>query len=219
MIRRAAWVAVCALALVPGTAAAQDGRVEVRAGGGWLGSIPVGARPATLTGPTGLPFTLFSTETALGAAPHAVMAIGVGVASFVDIEVRGSYGRPKLTTRIADDAEGIGAVAVSETVHEFLVAAVAVVHPSAWRVGPRTGLFVSGGAGYMRHLHAGNGYAEGGRVYLAGGGAAVRLGGGGRLKAIGVRVDGGVAVRTGAAVLDHSTDASPLAGASLYLRF
>ncbi len=217
----ARWTIVCAvaIALAPSAASAQDGRVAVTLGGGWGGAASLGARDATLTAADGSPFTLFTTETRIERAPFVTASVGVGVSRLLDVEVRGSYGRPSLSTRVTHDAEGADDAVAAEPVHEFTVAAVAVIHPGAWHFGSRGSWFASGGAGYLRHLHGGGGYAAGGRLYLAGGGLIYRLGGGsGWVKATGLRVDAGVSVRAGAAALDH-VSVAPLAGAAFYVRF
>jgi opacity protein-like surface antigen len=213
-------IACAALALTPAAASAQPpGRLAVVVGGGWTGAASLGIQTATLTANDGSPYTLFTTDTTLGAEPFTAVSIGVGLVRMLDVEMRGSYGRPDLVARTAGDAEGADAVAATEAVREFTLAAVARIHPAAWRLGMRAALFASGGAGYLRHLHEDDGYAVGGRVYLAGGGLTYRLGGGsGRVKDAGLRFDGGVIVRAGPAALDRAR-AAPLAAAALYLHF
>jgi hypothetical protein len=218
MRRRMAAVWVALAALGPAAAHAQ-GRIAFTIGGGVAGAASLGRRDATLTGNSGAPYSLFTTDTSIDAGGFAAASVGVALTRTLDVEARGTYGRPDLTAHVAGDAEGAPAVDASEPVHEFTIAAVARVHPARWRLGSRAGLFASGGAGYLRHLHEGSGYAVDGRLYLAGGGLTYRLGGGsGRLKDAGLRFDGGVLVRAGDPVIEHSA-AAPFAGASLYLRF
>jgi len=216
--RRMVAVCVALAALVPAAAHAQ-GRVALAFGGGVAGTASLGTQDATLTGNTGSPYSLFTTDTGIDAAPFAAASIGLALTRALDVDVRGTYGRPDLTAHIAGDAEDAPAADAGEPVHEFTIAVLARVHPAAWRLGSRAALFASGGAGYLRHLHEGSGYAVGGRLYLAGGGLTYRLGGGsGRLTDAGLRFDGGVLVRAGAPVIDRAA-AAPFAGAALYLRF
>jgi hypothetical protein len=217
-VRGRAALAAALIALMPAAAGAQGGRVQVGLGVARMGSVSLGSTAATLTGNGGPPLTLFSVETGIDSAVGGAVTLGVRVWPAVDVEVRGSYGRPELTARTSGDAEGAEPAEVGDRLREFTVAGLVVVCPAAWRVGPRAGLFAAGGVGFLRHLHEGEGLVEDGRVYLAGGGVMVRLAGGsGGPRTAGLRFDAGLAARTGAAA--RRTVVAPLVGASFYVRF
>jgi hypothetical protein len=212
--KSAALLAVVVLCARPARA---QGRIELAAGVSRVGSADLGGGAATLTEADGGAFNLFSTNRRLTAATFLVSRVGVRIAPFLDLEARGAFGEPTLSVRVAQDIEGASPVQAVDEVREFSIAAVAVVHPERWRIGRRIGLFASAGAGYLRDLHEGSTLAQGGRIYLAGGGLTYGLTRGPTWQT-GLRLDGGVVVRTGPAMFD-ARRASPLVGASFFARF
>ncbi len=213
-------VLVAIVALASGVARAQDGRIEASVGLGRLGGASLGRADAALTTGGGGTFRLFATDTHLESATFAAASIGWRFSPLLGIDVRGTYGRPALRVHLGDDAEGAAPADASERLREYALDALLVVHPSRWRIGARAALFASLGAGYVRHLHEGESLADDGRRYLVGGGIKYELSGPvGPAAAAGLRLDGGLAVRSGLQVLDEGAHATPIVAGSFFLRF
>ena len=140
----------------------------------------------------------------------------------IDVEAAGTYRRSDLTTHIASDVETSNApIAATLRVQQFTIGGAALWNLSAPRLGPRTALFLRGGAGLERHLEDGGKRIVDGPAIEAGGGVKYRLASRARgwWRGIGARADVFAIVRGGAVTLDNRAHVSPGVGVSMYLRF
>jgi hypothetical protein len=169
--------AICAA--TSDTAFAQTGgerpvrRIEVSAGGGFLGGGDLGEQPAALrANSTGAPapFNLFTTSSRFDGARFVEARLGYALTRRFAAEASFVFGQPELRTSIRDDIENAPALSVAERVDQYFVDATVIVMLDALRIGSRTVPFASAGAGYLRQLHEGQTLIETGQVYHVGGG-------------------------------------------------
>jgi hypothetical protein len=174
MTRLLAIVAVLAaapaVAQTPG--AARIGRVEVDAGGGWLGGAHLGAVDANLRAATATPtsFRLFSVDSRFAAAPTIHVKAGYSLSRRFGVEGGLTFSHPELRASISNDAEAAPPIAVAERIDQYGIDAGLVVMIRELAIGGRTLPFASGGAGYLRQLHEGQTVVEQGHFLYAGGG-------------------------------------------------
>ena len=168
-------------------------RLDVSAGGGWLGGAQLGTADADLRANTSPaePLRLFSTATRMAGAPSIHADVGFAFTRRWGIEGGVLMNRPELRTSVSADAEGAPAITVAERIDQYVVEGRVVVMLEEMRLGQRTIPFATAGAGYLRQLHAGRTVIEEGHVYHAGGGVKHWLftRAQGVLKAAGVRID------------------------------
>jgi hypothetical protein len=203
-------------------APSMTGKIEVSAGGVWMGRLMFNGRDANEATGSGGTFRLFSTSTELGSVSGIAARIGVNVVRAVDLELSGTYGTPELRARIASDAETSEAPVIATVpVRQFtFVGAVAWYLPVP-RLGSRARLFVRGGIGSVRQLEDRDRRIVDGRTFEAGGGLKYVLvsRSTGWWKGAGARIDVLAVVRGKAVALDGRAHVLPALGASLYLRF
>jgi hypothetical protein len=164
-------------------AALRPGHVVVAVGGAWLGRDALGAvraetRQAALQTTSPPPFTLFDTESELGAAIGLDGALTMAITPGWAVEVRGSMRSPTLTTTITGDAEATGTFTATEEVAEYVIDASVLYHPGWGALGSRTRLYLLGGGGYLRQLHDSDALVETGSTVHVGAGARLWLAGG-----------------------------------------
>src|SRR5207248_2905252 len=138
------------------------GRIELSAGASRIGTQTYGSADATETTGTGSTSRLFTTSAELGSAPAFDLRVGVRLAGTLVVEADASYARPELRVTIGSDVEGAAGVTAIERIQQFTVGGGATWYvPTANRLVP----FVTGGAGYLRQLHAGALLVDTGRYY------------------------------------------------------
>jgi hypothetical protein len=175
--------ATTAAAQTEAPAALRPGHLVIAVGGGWLGSDALGAvraetRQATAGTTTPPPFTLFDTESELGAGIGVDGALTMAITRGWAVELRGNMRTPTLTTTITGDAEAPGTVTATEEVAEYVFDASALYHPGWGAIGTRTRIYMLGGAGYLRQLHDDDALVESGATAHLGAGARLWLAGG-----------------------------------------
>jgi hypothetical protein len=182
-------LAAAVVTLSAGAAAAQPmaalrpGHVVFGLGGGWVGADTLGTvRAATRASAPGTtsppPALLFDTSSRLGAAPAAEASVTIAITPAWAVEVRGTIGRPTLTTTITNDVEATGTFTATTEVAEYVVDASVLYHPRWAAIGRRVrGYFVAGG-GYLRQLYDRDALVETGTTAHAGAGARWWLVGG-----------------------------------------
>lgn len=193
------------LSVIPAYAQTLDARrvrrVEVDAGGGWLGGAGLGSADANLraSDPARRSFRLFTTGSRFAPTPTFHVKAGFAVNRRIGVEGGLLFSRPDIRTSVSADVEGAPAVTVAERVDQYVVDANVVIMLTELGLGGRTIPFVAGGAGYLRKLHEGLTLVEQGRVYHAGGGVKHWLLARDRgvVSAAGVRADAGLYLMSG----------------------
>jgi len=174
MTRLLAIVAVLAAApaLAQTPNAARIGRVEVDAGGGWLGGTQLGSIDANLRAATATPtpFRLFSVDSRFAAAPTVHLKAGYALSRRFVVEGGLTLSHPELRASVSSDAEAAPPITVAERIDQYGIDAGLVVMIRELAIGGRTLPFVMGGAGYLRQLHEGQTVVEQGHFFHAGGG-------------------------------------------------
>ena len=191
-------------------------RIELTAGGMWSPGFETGSRTAGLTrGGRADLFELFTSDGEVNGFPGLHARIGFRLARAVSIEGGVRVAKPKLSYRLAGDAESAADETATETLSHYVFDGSLSYHVlRAAFAGGRGVPFVSGGGGYVRELHEGNQLVETGREYHGTAGVNYWLGTGRRRA--GLRVEAGVSVRDGGFDPREGTRALPivLAGAT-----
>jgi hypothetical protein len=198
-------IAITLAATLPASAQTADppraGRVEVDAGGGWLGGARLGAVDANLRAATIAPsaFRLFSVDSRAAAAPTFHLRAGYALTRRFGLEGGLTLSHPELRASITDDAEAAPPITIAERIDQYGVDAGLVVMIRELALGARTLPFVSGGAGYLRQLHEGQTVVEEGHFVHAGGGVKHWLVARDRgfISGAGLRVDGRLYLMSG----------------------
>jgi hypothetical protein len=171
------WLAVVAvLAAAPAAAQTLDtariGRVEVDAGGGWLGGAQLGSVDANLRAATAAPtsFRLFSVDSQFAAAPTIHVKAGYSLSRRFVAEAGLTFSHPELRASVSNDAEAAPPITVAERIDQYGIDAGVIVMIRELAIGRRTLPFASAGAGYLRQLHEGQTLVEQGHFFYAGGG-------------------------------------------------
>jgi hypothetical protein len=218
---------VTMLAAAPAAAQTPDtvpaGRVEVAAGGGWLGGSQLGSGDANLraasTTPT--PFRLFSVDSRLAPAPTFDVKAGYALSPRFVVEGGLTLSHPELRASISNDVEAAPPITIAERIDQYGVDAGLVVMIRELAIGGRTVPFVSGGAGYLRQLHEGQTVVEHGHFFHAGGGvkhwllARAR----GLLNGAGVRVDARLYLMSGGVAFENRPRPHGAVSGSVFVAF
>jgi hypothetical protein len=223
-VNRAASVAAAAFILATaGSASAQDplpGRFEVGGGLAWIGSASAGSNDATESTASGGSSTIFSTSTRLAGVPGIRIHVAVRVTRALDVEGLATYSKPSLETSVSNDIEHASAVTATESVTQYVIGGGVLWYLPALRAS-RLRLFAAGHAAYLRQLHESDTLAATGQSYQVAGGVKwmVPLRRKSWIKAFGIRADGGVAARRKGVFFNDTARFSPVAAASLAVRF
>lgn len=180
----------------------------------------------SLSGPTGFaPVTadevafggsmrpLFRSQSRMDAAPGVDARVGVRLTARWQAEALVGINRSRLSTRIEADTEGAADLRITAPLTQYLVefGILAELPPSRAH---RAVLFLTGGGGYVRHLHEGRILVETGRSYYVGGGARFRSG-----ETVGVRADARLRALADGALLDGARHLVPAVSVSLVVHF
>lgn len=218
------WAAFPAVALAQawmGSPAPRLGSWEASGGVTWSGGYNLGRRAAELTRNIGTgtgAFDQFTTTSKVTPAIGGQGRLGFYVSRTVVLEVGVEYLQPKFSSRLADDTEDAPDVTATETMSRYVVDGSLVIHLISLAFAGGQGVpFVSGGGGYLRELHDGNGLIETGSEYHAGAGLKLWFGPGARR--LGVRADVNLTMRKGAFDFKEARRTVPTAGLSLAYLF
>ena len=203
--------------------AARIGRVEVDAGGGWLGGGQLGAADANLraAATTPRPFRLFSVDSRVAAAPTFHVKAGYPLSRRFVVEGGLTLSHPELRASVTNDAEAAPPITVAERIDQYGIDAGLIVMIRELAIGGRTLPFVSGGAGYLRQLHEGQTVVEQGHFFHAGGGvkhwllARER----GLVNGAGVRVDARLYLMSGGIAFEDRPRPHGAISGSVFLAF
>ena len=169
-------IVLLAVAVAPSSAqtvAAQPApRIEVEAGGGFVGGAPLGTGDANLraNATARQPFRLFTADSRFERAPTVHVRAAVPLGRRFALEGGVTRGRPEIRTSLTADAEGAAPLTSIEQVDQYVFDASLVWMLDGLRLGDRLVPFVAGGGGYLRQLHEGRTVIEHGQAYHAGGG-------------------------------------------------
>jgi hypothetical protein len=104
------------------------------------------------------------------------------------------YARPRLSVRLAGDAESAADTTAEETLSHYAFEGTLVWHLRHLSFASGRAIpYLAGGGGYLRELHEGNQLVETGQEYHALGGLKLWLGS--RARRFGLRIEGGVSAR------------------------
>jgi hypothetical protein len=213
-------VAIALGLTVPASAQTTPGHIEVAIGAAWFGGVSMAPLSITETQADGTPRTVFDLSRQLTSAAGLDARIAVRLSPRWNVEATGSYARPQLQLLPSNDVEGAAPVTAAERLQEFTVGGAASWFFVRRNPQSRTMPFVAGGVAYARQLHQTSTLADSGPLVEAGGGVDELLWShAGRLKAIGVRADVRARVRPKALAVDGRAHVTPVAAASLVLRF
>jgi Outer membrane protein beta-barrel domain len=190
-------------AILPSAALAQTqahssphaGSIGIDGGVVWSGGYAAGTATAneTRNPPTGSsPLQLFKSDARLDSAVGVAAQIGICLTPKWSIEGGVQISRPTLATRLSADAEFAPETTAKETVSQYLFEG-SVLYQLGSIAHDRGKPFVSGGAGYIRQLDAGNENLHTGTEFHGGGGLRYWFGNGPRRFSL--RVEGRVSVR------------------------
>jgi hypothetical protein len=229
-VRRALASAVLAWIAFPAIASAQvyprrdlprAGSIAIGAGVVWSGGFdegPVSAEETRNSTTDTSPFVLFTAESRTESVTGAQARLGVYVSKAFSVEAGVEYGRPTITTHLADDAESAADVDATESLTRIVIDGSGVFHLTGLSFsGGNAVPFLRAGVGYLRELHEKNEVIETGSEFHAGGGLSVWFGQG--KHRTGFRGDGGVSFRSGGADLPNKRRTVPTAGVSIVYLF
>jgi len=210
--------AICLILMlaVPAYAQAPLSRFEAGAGVLWVNGISFGRSDATETAPGGNDFTLFTSDSRLVGAAAVGGRIGVRLSPRLQAESSVWYRRPTLRVALADDAEGIADIEVTEKLTEIMIEGALVADLGDRTDASRTIPFVTAGGGYLRQLHAERTLVDTGQTLFGGAGLNWMFSPRG---STGLRIEGRATWYFGGAALDEDTHLAPAAGASIFVRF
>ncbi|MEZ5292988.1 MAG: hypothetical protein R2745_18045 [Vicinamibacterales bacterium] len=228
---RQALLIVFACLLAPGAARAQGAgaaapewrpwRPVVSVGGGWVGADALGAvaaetRTATIATSTPPAFTLFRTDSTLGAAARADVAVAVPVTRALAVEVGGTAARPTLSTSVTGDAEAGATTTVGERVDEYTVGVRVTYDLVRWSWRRRLSPFLAAGGAYLRQLHEANVLLETGQAWTAGVGVRWWWRGGPGRRPVGLSAETGWSWRSGGITFASGARSMPVAALRVF---
>ncbi len=200
-------------------------RLEIAAGGLWLGGASLGEGDAALlsngTGATPTPYRLFTTHGRFAGAPGIEARVGVALSRTWSVEASVVFARPEVRTAVSGDVEQAAALTARERIDQYFIDVGMVRHLRRWTFGGRAVPFLAAGAGYLRQLHQDRYLVESGQVYRAGGGMTfwlhARDHGVGR--AVALRLDGRAHVPRGALRVARPTRVHPAVSGTVVVVF
>jgi hypothetical protein len=229
-VRRAFACAAIAWLSCPALAAAQiyarrdvprGGSVEIGAAVAWTRGFDQGSVSADETRNSTTdtsPFTLFTAASRTESVTGGQGRLGVYLSRALSVEAGVEYGRPTVSTRLANDAESAQDVTATERLTRIIIDGSAVFHLTGLSFNHGRGVpFLRGGWGYVRELHEKNEVIDTGSEFHAGGGLKLWFGRG--KHRTGFRFDGGVMFRTDGADMPDTRRTVPTAGASVVYLF
>lgn len=201
--------------------APRAGSVELGAAVVWSGGFDQGSVSADETRNSTTdtsPFTLFTASSRTESVTGAQGRVGVYVSRAFSVEAGVEYGRPTVSTRLANDAESAQDITATETLTRIIVDGSGLFHLTGLSFNGGRGVpFLRAGGGYVRELHEKNEVIDTGSEFHAGGGVKLWFGRG--KHRTGFRLDGGAMFRTDGADAPKKRRTIPTAGASIVFLF
>lgn len=191
-------------------------RFTLSGGVSWLGGYPVGGNSATLRRNepgtvTPNSFTLFHADASIERALGAETRLGYALTRGFELEVRGAFARPRVAVRISQEAEGEAVVVSDEDLSHFVVDGSIVWHLSRFALGSRARPYLTAGAGYLWQLYEDRVQVETGGLAHIGGGVRYWLrGGDSSRRALGLRGEARLQLRSGGVEFEDKTRISPV---------
>jgi hypothetical protein len=221
----ARWLAAICVVLLPRPAAAQPGAtiqdlVEWSFGVGLNGPVTFSPSPGALTRPSGSTLNLFEVDARLGWAVPVSTRLAFRLNGSIQFEATGTVTPNTVTVGLADDAEAVTDLVLTEPARQLLVESGLVLHLKPRGKWARTVPFFTTGMGVFWDVHD-EAAAQLGQQFFAGGGVkySLRTRPRGRVKVLGLRSDLRVTLRSGGMALDDDLHVLPGFGASLFARF
>lgn len=203
----------------------RPGSFEVSASASWLGPGSAGTSAAVLTPSVqdGQGYTWFRAKGEYASSVGVRAAIGYNLTRTFAVEGAFVYSPSTVRFVVSDDPELTdGFTSPGQRLSEYFVEAsiVAQLRPLSFARG-RGRPFVSGGAGYLRQLHAEKSLVETGQIYHAGGGVKYMLAPRrrGMVRAFGLRIDGRLNIRSGGFSFTGASVLSPAVSAGIVAAF
>jgi hypothetical protein len=206
--------------VLPASAQGQDPaprahRFTLSGGLSWLGGYPIGSNTATLrrnepgtTTPT--PFTLLHADVSIERAWGADARLGYALTRAFELEVRGGYSRPPVAISISQDPESEALVLGDEDLSQFVVDGSIVWHLSRLALGTRMRPYLTAGAGHVWQLYEDRVQVETGALAHVGGGVRYWLrGGDAARRALGIRGEVRLQLRSGGVEIEDKTRLFP----------
>ena len=218
---RTAALVVCVCLGCAAPAAAQTGLrgYELAVGVLGIGAMPFGESDGTFSRPSGNPVLVFNSEISLGPGPGAEVHFGRSVGARLAFEATGTWTFTRIRAAVSTDIDNAPDTTVTEDLNRFSVEGSAL-----WRLSgdQRRGVYLRGGAGWMRELAGGGTLAETGVIGNLG--AAVKYWWGAsspvRRHQLGIRLDGRAVLRSGGVDLGvGGVRLAPAAAADLLIGF
>jgi hypothetical protein len=208
----------------PGVAAAQQAqpaRFDISGGVRYTFELPFDGVDAEETSASGGRYRLFSSSTTLEPSMSFEGRVGFQLTTMLQVGVTGSYGGPRMATRLTSDVENIPDLTVGEEMTRWTVGGDLLAELTGWRIGARAVPFLVAGVGYVRELHEGRTLSDDGQFYDFGGGVSIVLRDSPRvsLKRMGVRVDARAHARSGGAAFGDRVRVAPAISAVFFAGF
>ena len=224
--RAAAVVLLAGMLSVTSYAHAQSGppgRFEIAFALGTTGSAGLDSNDATEKRPGGGTLQLFGVDASLQRSLTYGPRVDVRLTNLFHLEGGGSIGRGGLEVDVTDDFELPDDMTISEDVKQLLIDGGLLVQFRGSQSTARTLPFVTAGGGFFWDVHEGDTVSETGQLFYAGAGLKhaflMHTQPRASLKALGIRLEGRLILRTGGAATDDNVHALPAFTAALFVRF
>lgn len=217
---RTAALLVLSVAAGGGSSLAQEAPAWETGGGvACQGAVGLGGTAPFQTDSRGAPLTVFTAESELARSVGWQAVVGRRVAGRWQVEAVVSVQPTRISTDVADDFEGAEPMTATSPLTHLRVEGGVRWAPRRWGLTSRTQLFLAGGGGYVRHLHAGRTFIVSGRSFYAGGGVLQSMWQGSRGMRVGARLDGRLVGLSRGLSFDDRVHVTPAFGAGVFVQF
>jgi hypothetical protein len=180
--------------------------LEITVGGAFLTPVPMGSQNISLIAPGGGPFNIADTTSRTGASFGVEARLGFRMSNRTRLEVAGGWSRVGFETEVSGDIEDAESIVASLPVNRFTAGGAVTFSLSSK---PKRDIYAIAGASWMRELSeiSATGVYDDGAIVDGGAGMKLwwRDRPSGRIKRLGLRVEGRVGVRTGGLALDDKS--------------
>jgi hypothetical protein len=191
-------------------------RFTLSGGLSWLAGHDIGSSTATLRRNEARTLTpgtstLFRADATMLQASGVEGRVGYALTRQLSVEFGGAYGMPHVAVDITEDVEAGPQRLSDQRVSQYVVDASVVWQMPRLKLGRRARPYITVGAGYLRQLDADRAQAQTGKIVHAGGGIRYWLRGGDTVRrALGLRLETRMQVRSGGIDFEGGTRAFPV---------